>query len=55
MDADGDEVGANADLDDNDASVGAEVVNPDAIVTLTDVSAELGETASVFGNLSNQG
>ena len=51
-DADGDGVGANTDLDDNDPTIGAEVIDPDAIVTLTSVSAELGETARVYLEIS---
>ena len=51
-DADGDGVGANTDLDDNDPAIGVEVIDPDAIVTLTSVSAELGETTRVYLEIS---
>jgi hypothetical protein len=51
-DADGDGVGANADLDDNDPTIGIGEIDPDAIVTLSSVSAELGETTRLYLEIS---
>ena len=45
MDADGDGVGANADLDDNNANVG---LVPDAVMTITDTAIEVGMTGTVY-------
>ena len=53
IDADGDGVGANTDLDDNDPNVGSELQDPDAIVTLSTASAEVGELVRVYLEISD--
>ena len=51
VDADGDGVGANSDPDDNDALIG--VLNPDAILTLSDAEATLGSSVTVMMSVSD--
>ncbi|MCH1553626.1 MAG: cohesin domain-containing protein, partial [Luminiphilus sp.] len=53
IDADGDGVGANTDLDDNDPTVGSELQDPDAIVTLSTASAEVGDLVRVYLEISD--
>ena len=45
VDADGDGVGANTDLDDNNPNVG---LVPDAVMSVTDTAIELGMTGTVY-------